>query len=44
MGHPDRAGAASACRDKSSNVLIKEDGVWRAVAARVSGYERANDD
>ena len=32
-------GIASAYTYKSSNVLIREDGEWRAIASHVSGYE-----
>ena len=35
----DGTGDAEKYRYKSSNVLIKEDGRWRAVASHVSGYQ-----
>ena len=35
----DGTGIAEKYRYKSSNVLIKEDGRWQAVASHVSGYE-----
>ena len=35
----DGTGVAEKYRYKSSNVLIKEDGPWQAVASHVSGYE-----
>ena len=35
-------GDAENYRYKSSNVLIKRDGEWRAVASHVSGYEPKN--
>ncbi len=38
----DGAGIAENYTYKSSNVLIKEDGVWRAVASHVSGYKRTD--
>jgi hypothetical protein len=34
----DGAGVAESYTYKSSNFLIKEDGVWRAIASHVSGY------
>lgn len=34
----DGTGVAERYTYKSSNVLIKEDGVWRAVSSHVSGY------
>ena len=34
----DGTGVASQYTYKSSNVLIKEDGVWKAIASHVSGY------
>ena len=37
----DGSGIAEKYRYKSSNVLIKEDGRWQAVASHVSGYEEA---
>ena len=39
MRGEDETGAYRA-RYQSTNVLIKRDGVWRAVASHVSGYER----
>ena len=33
------SGIAERYRYRSSNVLIKEDGRWQAVASHVSGYE-----
>jgi len=35
----DGSGIAEKYRYKSSNVLIREDGRWQAVASHVSGYE-----
>jgi len=35
----DGTGIAESYSYKSSNVLIKEDGRWQAVASHVSGYE-----
>jgi len=35
----DGTGVAERYSYRSSNVLIKEDGAWRAVASHVSGYE-----
>ena len=35
----DGTGIADTYRYKSSNVLIKQDGRWQAVASHVSGYE-----
>jgi hypothetical protein len=35
----DGSGIAEKYSYKSSNVLIKEDGIWRAVASHISGYE-----
>jgi hypothetical protein len=35
----DGSGIAEKYRYKSSNVLIKQDGRWQAVASHVSGYE-----
>ncbi len=35
----DGTGIASNYSYKSSNVLIKEDGLWRAIASHVSGYK-----
>jgi hypothetical protein len=35
----DGTGVAEKYRYKSSNVLIKQDGRWQAVASHVSGYE-----
>ena len=35
----DGSGIAAKYRYKSSNVLIREDGRWQAVASHVSGYE-----
>lgn len=40
----DGTGMAESYTYKSSNVLIKEDGVWRAVASHVSGYKRTDDE
>ena len=34
----DGTGIAEKYRFKSSNVLIKQDGEWRAIASHVSGY------
>ena len=39
----DGTGIASAYRYKSSNVLIKRDGEWRAIASHVSGFEEITD-
>ena len=38
------AGIAATYRYKSSNVLIKEEGRWRAVASHVSGFESLDDE
>ena len=35
----DGTGVAESYTYKSSNFLIKEDGVWRAIASHVSGYQ-----
>ena len=40
----DGTGIAEKYTYKSSNVLVKEDGVWRAVASHVSGFQTVNDD
>lgn len=39
----DGVGIASEYRYASSNVLIKEDGRWRAVASHVSGFRPASE-
>ena len=36
-------GVAENYRYKSSNVLIKENGEWRAISSHVSGFERTGD-
>ena len=38
MAIVDGTGTATSYTYKSSNVLLKEDGEWRAVASHVSGY------
>lgn len=38
----DGTGVARAYTYKSSNFLIKEDGVWRAIASHVSGFQSSN--
>ena len=39
----DGTGIAESYTYKSSNFLIKEDGVWRAIASHVSGYQSTID-
>lgn len=39
----DGTGVASDYRYQSSNVLIKKDGAWRAIASHVSGFEKTGD-
>lgn len=39
----DGTGIAETYTYKSSNFLIKEDGVWRAIASHVSGHRSTND-
>jgi hypothetical protein len=39
----DGTGVAENYTYKSSNFLIKEDGVWRAIASHVSGYQSTSD-
>lgn len=39
----DGTGVAETYTYKSSNFLIKEDGVWQAIASHVSGFRSAND-
>ena len=39
----DGTGVAETYTYKSSNFLIKEDGVWRAIASHVSGYRSTSD-
>jgi len=39
----DGTGVAETYTYKSSNFLVKEDGVWRAIASHVSGFQRVGD-
>ena len=39
----DGTGIAENYRYKSSNVLIRENGEWRAISSHVSGYERTDE-
>ena len=39
----DGTGVAETYTYKSSNFLVKEDGVWRAIASHVSGFQTVSD-
>ena len=40
----DGTGVAKSYTYKSSNFLVKEEGVWRAIASHVSGYQSTAED